>query len=103
MPSGLISTSSGSIGASSISAASFANGATDRPWNELLQSMCEGSSSCSLIGSPSKPDAKAADVGAFEEEGEGEDDGGGVLLAVMDGFVADLGAASALWEKETEK
>ena len=94
MPSGLISTSNGSNGASRISAASFAKGATDKPWNELVQSMCDGSSSCSLIGTSDKPDARVADVGAFED-----DAGAGDRLPLSaDVVVAGLGAASALWE-----
>lgn len=46
IPSGLISTSSVSSGARRISAASFEKGSTDRPWKDFVQSMCEGSSSC---------------------------------------------------------
>jgi hypothetical protein len=94
MPSGLISISKGSNGASRISAASFAKGATDKPWNELVQSMCDGSSSCSFIGTSNKPDARVADVGASEYDA-GEGDRGPPAAAVV---VAGLGAASALWE-----
>ena len=89
----------GSSGASRISAASFAKGATDKPWNELVQSMFAGSSSCSFIGTSEKPDARVAGVDVFEDEG---DDAGGVLFVGLE-VVADRGAGSALWEKDTEK
>lgn len=94
MPSGLISTSNGSSGASNISAASFAKGATDRPWKDDVQSMCDGSFFCSFIGSSEKPEASVAEVGVFEDEGGVV--GGGILLVAAVVVVADLGAASAL-------
>lgn len=94
MPSGLISTSNGSNGASRISAASFAKGATDKPWNELVQSMCDGSSSCSFIGTSEKPDVRVVDVGAFEADAGGGDR----LPPAADVVVAGVGAASALRE-----
>lgn len=92
MPSGLISTSNGSRGASRISAVSFAKGATDKPWKELVQSTFEGSSSLSFIGTSDKPDAKVAGVGAFE----GDVGGGGRRLAAAEVVFAGLVAASAL-------
>jgi hypothetical protein len=60
IPSGFISTSSGLIGLSRTSAASLANGSTDRPWKELVQSTCDGSSSVSFIGWSERPDVRDA-------------------------------------------
>lgn len=73
MPSGLISTSFLSKGASKTSAASFENGCVDNPLNEDDQSTPLGSSSCSLMGPSSR--FKAA-VAGFDADG-----GGGVPLA----------------------
>lgn len=55
MPSGLISTSSGSVSARSISAASLGNGAAESPWKERVQSIFSSgvvSSSRGLSNSP---------------------------------------------------
>lgn len=55
MPSGLISTSSGSVSASKISATSLGNGAALRPWNDRVQSTFSSgctSSSSGLSDSP---------------------------------------------------
>jgi hypothetical protein len=60
IPSGFISTSSASMGLSRTSAASLANGSTDRPWKELVQSTCDGSSSVSFIGWSERPDVRDA-------------------------------------------
>lgn len=83
-----------------MSAASFANGATERPWNELVQSMFDGSSSCSFIGSSERPDASVTVAGGFDDEEEGR---GGGRAAAAEEAVAGVGAASPLRGKETEK
>lgn len=79
MPSGFISTSSGSSGLSRMSAVSLENGSTDRPWKELVQSTCDGSSSVSLIGWSERPDVRdvvpdfedAAGLDVWVKEGAG--------------------------------
>lgn len=83
-----------------MSAASLAKGATDKPWNELVQSTFDGSSSCSFIGSSEKPDESVVVACGFDE---GEDDRGGEWPADAEEVVAGLGAASAPRERETEK
>ena len=89
MPSGFISTSSGSSGLSRISAVSLENGSTDRPWKELVQSTCDGSSSVSFIGWSERPVVRdvvldiedAAGLDVLLEEGVWVKEG-----AVVEGF-----------------
>jgi hypothetical protein len=66
IPSGFISTSCGSSDLSKISAVSLENGSTDRPWKELVQSTCDGSSSVSFIGWSERPDVRDV-VPGFED------------------------------------
>ena len=93
MPSGLISTSAGSSGLSKISAASFENGSTERPWKELVQSTCIGSSSVNLIGWSDSPDERDCVVG-FGGTVVREVSGGGWLVgAFVDCCGAVVGSA----------
>jgi hypothetical protein len=71
IPSGFISTSCASSGLSRTSAVSLENGSTDRPWKELDQSTCDGSSSVSLIGWSERPDVR--DVVLDSEDAAGLD------------------------------
>ena len=59
-----------------MSAVSLENGSADRPWKELVQSTCDGSSSVSLIGWSERPDVRdvldcedAAGLDVLLEEG----------------------------------
>jgi hypothetical protein len=59
-----------------MSAVSLENGSTDRPWKELVQSTCDGSSSVSFIGWSERPDVRdvldskdAAGLDVLLEEG----------------------------------
>ena len=55
MPSGLISTSSGSVSARRISATSLGNGSAERPWNERVQSIFSAGVLSSSSGLSERP------------------------------------------------
>jgi hypothetical protein len=86
IPSGFISTSSGSSGLSRTSAVSLENGSTDRPWKELVQSTRDGSSSVSFIGWSERPEVRdvvpgfedVASLGVLREGGVWVKEGAGV-------------------------
>ena len=93
MPSGLISTSWGSVSARRISAASLGNGAADRPWNERVQSIFSSAGVSSSRGLSDSPLLEMFSVVARFGVGDETRDAG--VLAVDDGEVF-VGAGEGL-------
>lgn len=85
IPSGLTSTSSKGIGASRISAASFAKGCDDKPWYDFVQSTCLLPSS-RMSGSSARPVVMSC-MGDTSSIGSGFDAGfaaaGGAAFAAL--------------------
>lgn len=94
MPSGLISTSSGSVSASRISAASLGNGSADRPWKERVQSILSSAGLSSSRGLSDRPVLEMFSVVARFGVGPGTRDAGapvGVgVEAEVEGFEVEL-------------
>lgn len=94
MPSGLISTSSGSVSASRISAASLGNGSADRPWKERVQSILSSAGLSSSRGLSDRPVLEMFSVVARLGVGPGTRDAGtpvGVGVATEgEGFEVEL-------------
>ena len=91
MPSGLISTSMGSVSARRMSAASLGNGAAERPWKERVQSIFSSAGSSSSTGLSDRPLLEMFSVVARSGVGAETRDAG--LLDAEDGFGAeDAGA-----------
>lgn len=88
MPSGLISTSMGSVSARRMSAASLGKGAADRPWKERVQSILSSAGDSSSRGLSESPLLEMFSVVARSGVGLETRDAG-VLGLADDGFGAE--------------
>jgi hypothetical protein len=107
IPSGLISTSWGSVSANRISAASLGNGAAERPWNDRVQSIFSSGAVSSRRGLSARPlwemfsvvgrFGVGADTRVVELVGAGEE--GFWVGVVVDGLEeGTVGFSFCFWE-----
>jgi hypothetical protein len=111
IPSGLISTSSGSTSASRISATSLGNGAAESPWKERVQSIFSWGGESGESGASARPVLEMlvvvwwAGVGARMRAVRSSVAGAGAVGEGLDGFagkvdvdgMGGLGAVRAAW------